>query len=362
MSSKKSKVDLNNFFCEHPFVYSEFHRKYDNWPKVEETQFLCCPDWNDVNIRVSDNLMENWYSDAAVSVRKGHLSGDFKGCNANSCPALNTLMRTGKPAGNIKHKSEWDPKKYTNHGPHRVKICSDDSCNLKCPTCREELRPNTPEKTTRTGLLLKAITRDYGPTLKSVYTSGGGDPFYSTPMREFLQDIDKEKFPSLEEVVLHTNGILFTPKVWEKMKNIHPNATMVEISIDAATKDTYENKTRLGGKWDVLMENLKFISTIPTINMIMLDFVVQKANFREMEDFVLMGQRIFGESGKGLQINFQKVWPWPSLRPEVYKDMCVWDNDHADYKDFCTEIRKLDKYENILHNLNEHLEDQRPLI
>ena len=354
MSKEKPKVDLKNYFCEHPFKYSEFHRKWDNPLNPEETQFLCCPDWNDINIRVSDDLMENWYSDAAVSVRKGHLSGDFKGCNENSCPALNTLMNTGKPAGNIKHISEWDPEKYNNHGPERVKICSDDSCNLKCPTCREELRPNTSEKTTRTGKLLNAITRDYGPTLKQVYTSGGGDPFYSTPMRNFLQNIDSNNFPNLEDVLLHTNGILFTPKIWEKMKNIHPHVKLVEISIDAATKDTYENKTRLGGKWDVLMENLEFIKTIETIRVVMLDFVVQKANFREMEDFVLMGLRIFGDSKFQLQINFQKVWPWPSIKPEVYKDMCVWDKDHEDYNEFVTEVKKLNQYSIVLHNLNEH--------
>ena len=362
MSKTKPKVDLREFFCEHPFTYSEFHRKWDNPFNPTETQYVCCPDWNDINIRVSDDLMENWYSDAAVSIRKGHLSGDFKGCNPVSCPALNTLMNTGKPAGNIKHISEWNPKKYNNHGPERIKVCSDDACNLKCPTCREELRPNTAEKTTRTGNLMKAITRDYGATLKTIITSGGGDPFYSTPMREFLLGINKDNFPTLDYVILHTNGILFTPKMWEKMKNIHSQIKLVEISIDAARKDTYENIVRLGGKWDVLMENLEFIKTIDSIEMVMLDFVVQKANFREMEDFVLMGQRIFGESEFKLQINFTKVWPWPSIKPETYKEMCVWDSTHPDYNEFVKEIRKIEQYDIVLHNLNEYSEHTSPLI
>ena len=54
------------------------------------------------------------------------------------------------------------------------------------------------------------------------------------------------------------------------------------------------------------MENLNFIRTIPTIKFVMLDFVVQKANFREMEDFVLMGEKLFKNTHMQWQINFQK--------------------------------------------------------
>ena len=151
-------------------------------------------------------------------------------------------------------------------------------------------------------------------------------------------------------------------KIQSFMKNIHSQIKLVEISIDAARKDTYENIVRLGGKWDVLMENLEFIKTIDSIEMVMLDFVVQKANFREMEDFVLMGQRIFGESEFKLQINFTKVWPWPSIKPETYKEMCVWDSTHPDYNEFVKEIRKIEQYDIVLHNLNEYSEHTSPLI
>ena len=47
------------------------------------------------------------------------------------------------------------------------------------------------------------------------------------------------------------------------MKNIHKYVKSCEISIDSASKDIYENKVRLGGKWDDLIENLKYIATLP---------------------------------------------------------------------------------------------------
>jgi len=364
MSKVKPKIDLNDYFCSHPFTYSEFHRKWDNPIKPTETQFMCCPDWNDVNIRVSDNLQENWNSKEAKEVREGHLNGNFKGCNPESCPALNTLLNTGKLLGPIMRKEDFNLIKFSESGPRRVKICSDDACNLKCPTCREEIRPNTIPKTNRTRALLDSIERDYGPTLQSVFTSGGGDPFYSNPMREWLQGMNPETFPSLDEVILHTNGILFTPKVWEKMTGIHPHVKIVEISIDAATKDTYENKTRLGGKWDTLIENLHYIKTLTTLRGLMMDFVVQQANYKEMEDFIKMGEEIFGDSDFQLQINFQRVWPWPSIRPEKYKQMNVLAPDHEEHQEFLTELRKIESYCQygygegktvVFHNMNELL-------
>lgn len=348
-----TKVDLTKYFCEHPFVYSEFHRKWDTGKPIE-TQFLCCPDWNDVNIRISDDLSKNWNSKEAQEVREGHLSGNFKGCNPINCPAYNTLLNTGKPAGNIRPIEEFDPKYHRLDGPRRIKICSDDACNFKCPTCRSQLYPNTPEKTERTNNLLDSIRTYYGPTLKEIYVSGGGDPFYSIPMRNFLTNLNKEDFPVIESVILHTNASLWTPKLWKEMISIHPYVHMAEISIDAATQDTYENKVRLNGKWDVLMENLEFIKTIDTLDTIMFSFVVQQKNFREMESFILMIEEKFKDSNVTKVIQLQKVVQWPSIPDDVYETMKIWEPTHPEYEDFLDELEKIQDYPQVLQNLNEH--------
>ena len=69
--------------------------------------------------------------------------------------------------------------------------------------------------------------------------------------------------------------------MWERVKAIHPYVNSCEISIDGGTKETYETKTRIGGKWDVLLENLG-LSPVDTIKFLVL-FVVQDSNFREIE-------------------------------------------------------------------------------
>ena len=361
----KPKVDLKKFFCTQPFLYTEFHR---SGPKRE--QYVCCPDWNDINLYDSDNLLDNWNSNKAKQIRKGQLSGNFVGCKPEVCPALNTLVNTGKPGLSIRTIEDYNPEEYDHPSPKRIKVCSDDACNLKCPTCRTELKPNTKFRTARTRGLLDSIEKYYAPTLEEVFTSGGGDPFYSTPMREFLEKIDKVKFPKIKNIMLHTNGILFTPKIWERMKNIHPYVKYVEISVDAATKDTYENKVRLNGKWDVLMDNLKFISTLDQIECIQFDYVVQKVNYNEMIPFIDLIYNIFGtkkdpEVGRyaDININFQKVWPWPSIRKEDYEGMCVWKKEHPDYESFFEVIQQVENYakkmrdkgRGIYHNLHDQL-------
>jgi len=144
------------------------------------------------------------------------------------------------------------------------------------------------------------------------------------------------------------------------MIGIHPYVRMAEISIDAATKDTYENKTRLGGKWEVLMENLEFIRTIDTIETIIFSFVVQQNNFREMEAFVLMIDDLFKDSKIKTVIQLQKVVQWPSISDERYVQMKIWEPTNPEYSDFVKELVKIKKYKNILHNLNEH--DEQNLI
>lgn len=350
-----AKVNLKDYFCLHPFIYTEFHRDWANG-SPRETQYLCCPDWNNVNIAVSDNLLENWNSDAAKKVREGHVSGNFIGCNPVNCPAYNTLLNTGKPAGSIRPISEYSPERFNQVGPVRVKICSDDACNFRCPTCRVDLYPNTPEKTEKTNKLLQSITRDYGPTLRELYLSGGGDPFYSNPIRNFFINLNKEDFPKLDSIIIHTNASLWTEKLWNQMPAIHPFVKDCEISIDAATKDTYENKTRLGGKWDVLMENLEFIKNIKTINRIWFSFVVQQNNFREMEAFILLINDLFKDSNIEKIIQLQKVVQWPSISDEKYQQMKIWEPTNPEYGDFVKELEKVKKYNNIFHNLNEHIE------
>jgi molybdenum cofactor biosynthesis enzyme MoaA len=59
----------------------------------------------------------------------------------------------------------------------------------------------------------------------------------------------------------------------------------IDVSVDAATEDTYAG-CRSGGSFTTLLENLKFVAT--TGLPLRLNFVVQASNFREMIQFAEM--------------------------------------------------------------------------
>jgi hypothetical protein len=82
-----------------------------------------------------------------------------------------------------------------------------------------------------------------------------------------------------------TNGNLLDEKLWKQMKAT-PYIKVIEISIDASTKDTYENKTRLNGNWDRLINNLTFLATQGhIIEEFVCSMVVSKHNYKEMYMF-----------------------------------------------------------------------------
>ena len=84
-----------------------------------------------------------------------------------------------------------------------------------------------------------------------------------------------------------TNGTLFTPKEWERLKGKFEYIRFM-VSVDAATKETYE-KVRCGGKWENLMKNMDYLSELRRnnkINDVTVIMIVQKKNYREIPEFI----------------------------------------------------------------------------
>jgi len=72
-------------------------------------------------------------------------------------------------------------------------------------------------------------------------------------------------------------------QMYHRVKHIFSNLKSLNISIDGATKNTYE-KLRRGGQWNKIIENLKFIKDIKNKKNFKLNLhmVVQKDNWKEM--------------------------------------------------------------------------------
>ena len=341
-------VDLNNFICRNPFEYTEIYTT---------KQTMCCPSWLDQNIMTTDNLNDNWNSDLSNDIRKSVTDGSFKYCSKTNCPSLSTLLNTGRPNGPIVNKNDFIESDSVS--PRIVKFLFDTACNLACPSCRVDFIKNQPEIYIRSKEILDDIKVSYGKTLEEIQLSGLGDPFYSEAFFEFLKSVNKVDYPSLQKIHLHTNGMLWNEKNWLTIQNAHQFIKGAEISIDAATKDTYE-KIRKGGNWDILVRNLKYINQIPTLDYLCVSFVVQKSNYKEMVDFYYLIKGIFNNFSEKwdndfkFTINYYKILDWGHLGNE-YSEKQVWDPNHPEYSEFLMEVEKLNNVEEkekfLVHNL-----------
>ena len=143
------------------------------------------------------------------------------------------------------------------------------------------------------------------------------------------------------------------------MPNIHKYVKTCEISIDAGTKDTYENKTRIGGNWEELITNLKFISTLPDLKEVKTSFVVQKDNYKEMKIFYDLILQIFG---KKALVFYGKINNWGTFSDTQFKEHKIWDNIHPEYDKFIDEVNSFLPAKQVFNNLQEFMGKKTELI
>jgi wyosine [tRNA(Phe)-imidazoG37] synthetase (radical SAM superfamily) len=185
-----------------------------------------------------------------------------------------------------------------------------------------------------------------------LYITASGDGFGSEFWRVLLKSITMEKYPNTKNLHLHTNGNGWTEKMWNSLQNLHsiPRIT-AEISIDASTKETYE-QIRVGGNWDILYKNLQFIFTkIPNLDFVRLTFVVQNNNYMEMVEFVQMADYLQKLNNMKTEVNFIHINNWGTFTESQFKIKNVIDSGHPEYNMFMNESIKLKELKNDYLNL-----------
>ncbi len=177
---------------------------------------------------------------------------------------------------------------------------------------------NSSEENAKISRMLESFVR---PALKDcalIVSSGGGEFFASRPLLDFFKTLSKAQYPKLK-LLLATNGTLFTPENWNKLQNLKGMVETVSVSIDAAEKETYE-KLRRGGRWDILCDNMEYISSLKAageISRLVMNFVVQADNFRQMKDYVALAKK-----WNATTVFFQRIMHWPD------KDVFSPNNPH----------------------------------
>jgi molybdenum cofactor biosynthesis enzyme MoaA len=215
-----------------------------------------------------------------------------------------------------------------------LRVSFDGSCQLSCPSCRK-----SPSKfcadPRKEEIAQEIVDKFNAGEIEGLDISGAGEPFVGKIHNKILQGlVGKEN----SKVTLFTNGLLWTRERWESMSNMHPITKEARISVDAGTAKTYE-QIRKGGKWDVLMQNLEYISTLPIdVRLVM---VVQQANYRELSLLLEIAEK------HGFLVNLARIRRWGHMTEEEWKSKAVWRPEHPEYQEF----RNLVESEKELMNL-----------
>ena len=341
-------IDLKQYSCGVPFTTLEIHNNVG---------FVCCPSWLPNEIKLSDIPLKDVYnSEPLIDIRNSILDGSFKYCNKELCPFLSRLLNHGVTSGpiHLKSNSNHTTPIIEPNTPTNILMNFDRTCNYKCPSCRVDLIVENSEGIKRVEKTIEEIDTYYSANVKSLYITGSGDPFVSVGFRNYLRNFNPKKYPKLKKIHFHTNASMWTKEMWDSMPNVHKYVTSCEISIDAGTAETYENKTRLGGNWDTLINNLNFISTIKTLKSVKTSFVVQDSNYTEMETFYNLMYSIFG---KKVNVFFGKITNWGTFTGGEFKLKQVWDTQHPEHQLFKDEFNKIWKNQNLFHNLYEFIDN-----
>lgn len=355
------KPDLKDYICAVPFTSLEIH---------DHKRFLCCASWLTKFLPEDTKPYDAWNSEEANDIRDSIVNGSYRYCDGNHCPfihqlktfgdigRINPLYHKDKLSSDLKLKLEKHKEGKLN-SPEIVQFSMDRSCNLECPSCRLSMFIADSTKIKKVKQSIQDIEDAYGNEVTTLYITGSGDPFVSVGFRDFLRNFDKNKWPKLKSIHLHTNATRWNKEMWESMPNIHKYAKSCEISIDAATKETYETKTRINGNWDILLDNLKFISTIPTLKRVKTSFVVQQKNYKEMKLFYNLMYSIFGNK---VNVYFNKITNWGTFSKEDFLKQQIWNESHLEYGEFIKEVNSFLPIKNSYSNLQEFITPIKSLI
>ena len=352
--------DLDQFLCALPFT--EMQLKTING--VDQFTF-CCLQWSpylmgDVKGKTSEEI---WNGDGAKEFRRSIIDGDYKYCNRRICSMINNKVHN-MVSRDYMNSLEGDPQDSTPFQkgtagrrlrkgasfmkeqlqkkdplvvdrPRHIFIAYDESCNLACPSCRKEIKQPDHGELGRMDDIFELAVR---PLLKKgevlLTASGHGDPLGSPHLRGKLQTLGGEDYRRLK-VNLQTNGLLFNSNGWKYVEAIEDKIEDIRVSVDAATKETYEI-VRFPGQWCDIMESLEYLSSRKKELdfRLVINLCIQKINYKEIPKFVEMGRRLDVD-----RVNLQQLINWGTYAKADYKERNVASPEHPEHAEFISILK-----------------------
>jgi len=164
-----------------------------------------------------------------------------------------------------------------------------------------------------------------------VHIGSDGDPFASHVYRYFMDQTPERD--NIKYSIL-TNALMFK-EFHTRIPYVIRNLKELGVSIDGASKETYE-KLRLGGRWEKINENLECISQLKKKHdfRFILHFVVQKANYHEMEDIIELGRQYNAD-----RVVLNRITNWQTFSDFNWHD--VVSPTHPEHQQFQEAFKRI---------------------
>jgi len=176
--------------------------------------------------------------------------------------------------------------------PLVVEMDITNQCNLRCVFCYfSDERVHKRKREDLSWAEFSRIAEQLFPLCQKVGLSIGTEPLLHPRFSEMLAILPEYRIP---HTFVTTNGLLLNEKVIAEM--IRTNFSRINISMDAATKHTYE-RIRVGANFEKLISNVRAInrlkekagSATPSISLV---FVLMRSNIRELPAFIRLAHEL----------------------------------------------------------------------
>jgi len=179
-------------------------------------------------------------------------------------------------------------------GKRTLKVIWDISnkCNLRCRMCHfsfDHVFHQEPHHTSPADF--ERIAASALPLAHTLILSAGNEPLMSPHFIDILKVAARYSVPQL---LFLTNGQLLSPAVADAI--LETGVTQVQISIDGATRETYEY-IRRGARFDRLLRNLEYLSARKIqlgrrLPQLQFNVVLMRRNLEELPLFVDLAERL----------------------------------------------------------------------
>ena len=289
--------------------------------------YLCeCTSWlpqsaGNLHIQSLENIVN---STTAAELQNSIADGSYRYCNNKQC----SYLLDTRPETKV-----WSAV-IPNRQIKNIRLAIDDSCNLSCPSCRTRQIFERDKFQLRKKYKLANRIIEYVQSQShqiNIHVGSDGDPFASLVYRYFIKGI--KDLPNVR-FSIHTNGLLIK-KMYHRHTELFEKLDALNVSIDGATKETYETLRR-GGSYEKIVENLEAVKELKTKHgfKFVLHFVVQAENYREMPAIVELAEKYGAD-----RVWLNKITNWNTFVD--FKSKNVDDPDHPENKSYVDIARQL---------------------